>query len=187
MSRILPLEPPYAADIQASFDLVMRGAPPLGLFRTVATSERAWRKFRSGSMLDKGPLTLRERELVIDRTCGLARCEYEWGVHASTFAAAARISDEELASTVHGGSQAPFWTTAETALLVAVEALHAHATLTDDQFSALAAHYRSDQILEILMLCGFYRMVAYVANGLTLPLEAGAARFPSAPGGPRTD
>jgi hypothetical protein len=28
------------------------------------------------------------------------------------------------------------------------------------------------------MLAGFYRTVAYLANGLALPLEPGAARFP---------
>jgi hypothetical protein len=33
--------------------------------------------------------------------------------------------------------------------------------------------------LEVLLLCGFYRTVAYLANGLDLPLEANAARFPS--------
>jgi hypothetical protein len=65
--------------------------------------------------------------------------------------------------------------------LATVEALHANATLDLAEFEALAAHYRSDQILEIMMLCGFYRMVAYVSNGLDLPLEPGAARFPPAP------
>jgi hypothetical protein len=34
MSRIAPLEPPYAPEIQAQFDRIMRGAPPLALFRS---------------------------------------------------------------------------------------------------------------------------------------------------------
>ena len=38
--------------------------------------------------------------------------------------------------------------------------------------------YHEAKILEVLLLCGFYRMVAYVANGLALPLEPEAARFP---------
>jgi hypothetical protein len=33
-------------------------------------------------------------------------------------------------------------------------------------------------MLELLMLAGFYRTVGYLANGLRLPLEPGAARFP---------
>jgi hypothetical protein len=32
--------------------------------------------------------------------------------------------------------------------------------------------------LEIMLLCGFYRTVSYLANGLKLPLEEKAARFP---------
>ena len=73
MSRIAPLEPPYAPEIQEQFDRIMRGAPPLMLFRVVAGHARAWEKFRAGGLLDRGPLTLREREIVIDRTCALNR------------------------------------------------------------------------------------------------------------------
>lgn len=177
MPRIAPLEPPYAADIQAGFDAIMQGAPPLILFRTLATSERAWRKFRAGSLLDRGPLGLRERELVIDRTCALAANEYEWGVHVTIFAEAAKLSAEEIAATASEGSTAPLWTDAERALLAAAEALHARAALTDAEFAALKAHFDGEQILEVLLLCGFYRMVSYVAGGLDLPLEAGVARF----------
>jgi alkylhydroperoxidase family enzyme len=178
MSRIAPLEPPYAADVQASFDAIMPpDAPPLVLFRTLARSERAWRKVRAGSLLDRGPLSLRERELVIDRTCALAGCEYEWGVHVAIFAARARLTPQEVAATAGDGSAAPLWSEAERALLKAVEALHRHARLSDAEFAALRAHYDEDQVLEVLLLCGFYRTVAYVVGGLDLPLEPGAARF----------
>jgi alkylhydroperoxidase family enzyme len=163
--------------VQASFDAIMKGAPPLALFRTVAASPRAWAKFRGGSLLDRGPLSLRERELVIDRTCALAGCEYEWGVHIAAFAQPAGLTAEEVAATAGAGSQSPIWTGAERALLAATEALHARATLSEAEFAALRAHYDEAQVLEVLMLCGFYRMVSYVANGLDLPLEDGAARF----------
>jgi len=79
MSRLAPLSPPYAPDIQQQFDRVMRGAPPLMLFRVMAAQPRAWAKFGGGGMLDRGPLSMREREIVIDRTCALNKCEYEWG------------------------------------------------------------------------------------------------------------
>lgn len=179
MPRIAPLEPPYPADIQANFDAIMQGAPPLVLFRTLAASERAWRKFRAGSLLDRGPLALRERELLIDRTCALAGNEYEWGVHVSAFAAAARLTPEEVAATAGEGSAAACWNPAERVLLTAAEALHARAALSDAEFAALRAHYDEAQVLEAILLCGFYRMVSYVVGGLDLPLEPGAARFPA--------
>src|ERR1700751_2886821 len=122
MPRIAPLEPPYPPDIAAQFDRIMRGAPPLMLFRVMAGHKRAWEKFRGGSLLDRGPLTLREREIVIDRTCALNACEYEWGVHVTAFAKAADLTDEEVRATVHGGADAPCWSDDEQAMLVAVEA-----------------------------------------------------------------
>ena len=101
MSRIAPLQPPYAPEIKQQFDRIMRGAPPLMLFRVMASQPRAWEKFRVGSLLDRGPLTLREREIVIDRTCALNRCEYEWGVHVAIFADAARLTKDDIRATVH--------------------------------------------------------------------------------------
>jgi alkylhydroperoxidase family enzyme len=178
MSRIAPLEPPYAPEIQQQFDRIMRGAPPLMLFRVIAGQPRAWEKFRAGGLLDRGPLSLREREIVIDRTCALTKCEYEWGVHVAAFAEAAHLSEEQIRATVLGEASAPCWSAAEQALLAAVDALHLSATLSDAGFKALSAHYDTAQIFEVILLCGFYRTVAYFANGLDLPLEAKAARFP---------
>jgi alkylhydroperoxidase family enzyme len=178
MSRLAPLSPPYAHDIAEQFDRIMRGAPPLVLFRVMASQPRAWEKFRGGSLLDRGPLSLREREIVIDRTCALNACEYEWGVHVTTFAQAAHLTDEEVRATVHGGADAPCWSEAEKAMLAVVEALHHRATLSEAEFAALGAHYDDAKILEIIQLCGFYRTVSYLANSLALPLEATAARFP---------
>jgi alkylhydroperoxidase family enzyme len=179
MSRIAALAPPYAPEIQQQFDRIMRGAAPLMLFRVMAGHARAWEKFRAGSLLDRGPLALREREIVIDRTCALNRCEYEWGVHVATFAEAARLTADEVRATVLGGPEAPCWSDAEQALIAAVDALHLRATLSDAEFAALSAHYGAEKILEIILLCGFYRTVSYLANGLALPLEANAARFPA--------
>jgi alkylhydroperoxidase family enzyme len=176
--RIAPLEPPYAAGVQADFDAIMRGAPPLILFRVMAKNARTWQKFRAGGLLDQGALTLRQREIVIDRTCALNKCEYEWGVHVAIFAKAAELSDEQVGATVDGSDNAPCWSAAEQALLRVVDALHHRATLSDDEFAALAAHYDEAQIFEIILLCGFYRTVSYLANGLRLPLEQTAARFP---------
>ena len=180
MSRIAPLHQPYAPDIQAQFDRIMRGAPPLLLFRVMAGSARAWEKFRAGSLLDRGPLSLREREIVIDRTCARTGCEYEWGVHVATFAEAAHLTEQQVRATVRGTATDACWSAAEQALIAAVDALHDRATLSDAEFAALSAHYDDTKIFEIILLCGFYRTVSYLANGLALPPEEKAARFPMA-------
>jgi alkylhydroperoxidase family enzyme len=179
LSRIAPLEPPYAQEIQAQFDRIMRGAPPLMLFRVMAGHSRAWEKFRGGSLLDRGPLSLREREIAIDRTTARNACEYEWGVHVALFAGAAELSEQQIRATALGEASDSCWSPAEQAMIAAVDALHERATLSEPEFKALSAHYDDDQILEIILLCGFYRTVAYLTNAMALPLENNAARFPT--------
>src|ERR1035437_2791949 len=150
MPRIALLEPPYAPDIQQQFDRIMRGAPPLTLFRVIAGNARACQKFRAGSLLDPGPLSLREREIVIDRTCARTGCEYEWGVHVAIFANAADLTDEQVRATVHGDADASCWSVAEQALIAAVDALHHRATLSEAEFKALSSHYDDARIFEVI-------------------------------------
>jgi hypothetical protein len=55
MARIAPLNPPYATDIQAAFDVIMPGGvDPLVLFRTLAVNTRVYGRFHAGGLLDRG-------------------------------------------------------------------------------------------------------------------------------------
>lgn len=100
-------------------------------------------------------------------------------MHVAIFAGPAKLNEEEVRATVLGDAMSPCWSPSEQALVAAVDALHRRATLDDEEFAALSAHYDEAQILEIMLLCGFYRTVSYLANGLRLPLEEKAARFPT--------
>ena len=100
------------------------------------------------------------------------------GVHVAVFAGPAKLTGDEVRATVQGDATSACWSPAEQALVAAVDALHRRATLSDEEFAALSADYDEAQILEMMLLCGFYRTVSYLANGLRLPLEAKAARFP---------
>jgi hypothetical protein len=64
------------------------------------------------------------------------------------------------------------------------DSLHDGCTIDDDLWSALTARFDDGAMLELLMLCGFYRTVSYLANALRLPLEEGAARFPAGTSSP---
>jgi alkylhydroperoxidase family enzyme len=181
MSRIEPLSAPYAPEVQASFDAIMPpGVAPLTLFRTLAASERAWRKFRAASLLDRGPLDLRRREIVIDRTCARSGCVYEWGVHIALLAQKAGLTAREVSALATEDADANCWTPAEAALIATADALHERASLDEGEWTRLRAHFDEAQALEALLLCGFYRTVAYVANGLDLTPEPFAAPLPAA-------
>jgi hypothetical protein len=177
--RIAPLEPPYAPDIAEQFDRIMRGAPPLLL-----VSRHGRQRPCLGEIPRRQPA--RPRAVVVTRArdrhrphLRANRLRYEWGVHVATFAAAAHLTEAQVRATVRGAATEACWSEAEQALISAVDALHDRATLSEAEFAGLSAHYDEAQIFEIILLCGFYRTVSYLANGLALPLEAKAARFPT--------
>lgn len=176
-----PLDPPYTPQTQAQFDAFTGGAaPPIALFRILAAHERAWAKFRGGALLDVGPLSLREREIVIDRTCALGGCEYEWGVHVRGFAAQAGLDEVQVRALTHETPGAACWTESERALIVAVDMLHARGYLDPEEVSDLVGFYTPDQVLEIIQLCGFYRTLGALVSAFDLAPEPWAARFPAA-------
>src|SRR3954466_13633367 len=179
-ARIAPAEPPFTDEIQAWLDRTMPpGVPPLTLFTTLARDPRLFRKFFSGGLLDRGHLSLRQREIVIDRTTALCGSEYELGVHVAVFAAKAGLDDAQLASLAGGGPDDPCWTDDERVVIRLCDALHARCTIDDALWHQLERGFSHDAVLELLMLAGYYRTVSYLTNALRLPLEPDAARFPS--------
>ena len=180
-TRVEPVAAPYAPELQKVFDAIMPpGVPPLTLFTTLARVPRIWDRFRAGSLLDRGPVSLRHREIVIDRTCARCGCGYEWGVHVEFFAGRAQLTPEQVRATAHGGANDPAWTYEERLLIRMVDELHDTATLSDETWSRLAAAFTVEQILELIALVGFYHTVAFFANGLKLAPEQHGAPFPPA-------
>ena len=157
------------------------GVAPLTLFTTLARVPRIWERFRAGSLLDRGPVSLRHREIVIDRTCARCGCAYEWGVHVAFFGARVALTPEQVHATVHGEASDPVWSDEERLLIRLVDELHDTANLSDELWRALAAAFSVEQILELIALVGFYHTVSFFANGLRLALEPFGAPFP-APG-----
>lgn len=179
MSRIAPLEEPWPDWFAAAMARVMPpGVPPLALFRAIGTSQRAWDKFAGGSLLDKGPLPLREREIVIHRTTARCGCDYEWGIHAALFAARAELSEAQLAATAAAEVDDELWTESEATLLRTVDALIDRTQLDEAEFANLSGHFRPDQILEIVQLTAFYTGVSMICGALALQPERGTPALP---------
>lgn len=180
--RVEPLAPPYPPELQALFDRVMPpGVPPLTLFATLARVPRVYERFRAGSLIDRGPISLRQREVVIDRTCARCGCSYEWGVHVKFFAERVGLTAAQLRSTVHGGADDPVWNDAGERLLIRlVDELHDTATISDGLWTELKAAFSVEQIFEAIALVGFYHTVSFFANGLKLRNEKFGASFPPA-------
>jgi alkylhydroperoxidase family enzyme len=163
------------------FDRIMPpGVPPLQLFTTRARVPRIYERFRAGSLLDRGPLSLRHREIVIDRTCARCGCPYEWGVHVAFFAERVALTTEQIRATVHGTPADPAWSDEEKLLIRAVDELHDSSRISDELWAALADTFSVEQIFELIALVGFYHTVSFFANGLRLAPEPFGVPFPPA-------
>lgn len=176
--RIAPLDPPYPADMQAAFDRVMAGKPPLTLFRVVARNPRVLSRLFAGGLLDKGSVSMRQRELMILRTTALCGAEYEWGVHVAAYGPKCAWTPDEIRATVHGDGASACWKADEALIVKLADALHASHDVDDALWRELKQVFADEQLVELVQLAGFYTSVSFTLRAFRIPLEAGAPRFP---------
>lgn len=177
---LAPVDPPWLQDVAAALESYpKRDGYVLKLFRVFANSLRFLRGKGVVNLLDRdSPLSLRERELVILRTCAQRNCEYEWGVHAAAFGAAAGLSAEQIRATRLSPPDDPCWRDAEAVLLRVVDGLCAAGCPDPATLDAFRQLWDLEQQLEILALCGNYHTVSFVANASALEPEEFASAFP---------
>ena len=180
--RIAPLEPPFAPEVDDQLRSMMPpGAPPIALFRTfaknlpMAAAMQPWGRHELGREFS---LSLRDREIVIDRTCARCGCEYEWGVHIAFFADRAALDTAQITSLTHGEAGDPCWSSPRDRLLIRVaDALHDHGDVDDLLWAELRAEFDEAQLLDLTMLGGWYHAISFTARAARVPLEPGAPRF----------
>jgi 4-carboxymuconolactone decarboxylase len=115
---------------------------------------------------------------MILRTCARAGAEYEWGVHATAFGVGVGLNGEEIAATASGERSN------ELVIRLADE-LYETNDVSDELWSLLAERYAHDQLLELIVTAGWYRLLSYVINAARIPLEPWAARFPATAADPQ--
>jgi alkylhydroperoxidase family enzyme len=183
VSRIPPLEPPYDPDVGARLEVMMpAGVPPIALFRTfarnlpMATAMGGWGGYELSRSLS---LSLREREVLIDRTCARCGCEYEWGVHIAFFAERAGFTAAQVTSLTHGGPDDGCWDERDRVLVELADQLHDTATIDDEAFGRARALLSDAELLDAFLLCGWYHAISFAANAAGVENEDGAPTFDS--------
>ena len=116
---------------------------------------------------------------MIDRTTARCGSEYEWGVHEAFFAEKAELTPAQVHATVDGKGDDPVWSAREQAIVRLADELHEANAVSDALWAALKAEFNDEQILELIVLAGFYHTVSFLTNALRLPLESYGARFPA--------
>jgi len=106
----------------------------------------------------------REREILTLRTGWLCDAPFEWGAHVHLGLEAGLTRDE--IERIKIGPNAGGWNELDKALLSAVDELHGGATICDETWDMLAAHYDDLQLIELPMIVGQYHMTAFFQNAL---------------------
>ncbi len=111
-------------------------------------------------------LSIRDRELAILRIGWLSQAPFEWGSHV-VIAKRNGVTAEEVERVIEG-SGAAGWNDHERALIRAMEELHFDSMITDETWTVLAATYTDRQMMEVAIMAGQYKTVAYLQNSLRL-------------------
>ena len=178
--RIAPLEDPPEEVRELLGQGLQRDGRPLNIFATLAHHPRLLRRFNQlgGLLLTRGLLPARERELVILRVGWRCRSEYEFGQH-TVLGRAAGLTDDEIgriASDARDGFEDD-----DRLLLALADELCESNTVSDATWDGLARRFGDPELLELLVLAGFYRLVSGFLNGARVQLEPQTPGWPGQP------
>jgi 4-carboxymuconolactone decarboxylase len=189
--RIPPLPPdqrdPRTEEVLA--DLRGGATGDMNLFATLAHHPRLLKRWTAfgGTLLRRGELPGRDRELLILRTAANTGAAYEWGHHVP-IARRAGVSDEEMArlaapsgrgsGEVGAALDESAWSAEDAALLRAADELHTGNRISDGTWAQLASRYDEAQLIEVCMVVGQYHLVAFTLNSLGIQPEPGLEPLP---------
>ncbi len=150
--------------------LITPGSPPLNLFATLAHYPRLMKRVNAlgGLFMAHGTLPTREREIVILRAAWRVGSEYEWAQHR-VIGRREGLTDEEIERVRVEALDG--WSADDRALLLATDELCARDDLEDATWSALTARWSVEQMLELVVMIGFYRMLGGFLRTLRVQVD----------------
>ena len=147
----------------------------INLYRAMAHSPVALRRlYELLSCLWGGALSDRLREIAILSVVSASNAPYPLGWHLLD-AKEAGLTPSEIQA-VCSGDAAQVLPAGEAAVALFAGSLALHANVDTGTFQAVADHMDEQQIVELTMIVGVYRLVACFANGLAVDLDDQPAR-----------
>jgi alkylhydroperoxidase family enzyme len=151
---------------------------PLNIFLTLAKNEPLFTAFGKlgGHLLGRhASIPRRERELVILRVGWRSGSDYEFGQH-TVIGRQVGVTDEEIRRLTVEGLDG--WEEADADLLTMADELCAENEVSDPTWDRLARRWSEEQLLELLVLAGFYRLVSGFLRSVRVQREPGTPGFP---------
>lgn len=178
------LQPKTELSEEESEVLAKVGAGPgraaLNIFTTMVRNRRVANRavLLGGAFLGKGTISGREREIVILRVGHNASAQYEFGQHI-VIGRREGLTDEEIAA-LATDDPGDAWSDTERALIALADELCDDDCVGDATWATLAASFDDSQMVELLMLAGYYRMISGFLNSAGVQLDDGVPGWPEA-------
>ncbi len=157
--------------------------PVLNIFRTLAHAPEALTAFLAwGSYIlsKRNDLPQREREIVILRIGFLCRSGYEWTQHVEIGLRCGLTADE--VARIKVGPDAPGWSPADRALLLATDDLHNDYFVSGPSWAELTAHFGQKACMDVVFTAGQYTQVSMMLNSFGVQLDEGQTLDPDLKG-----
>jgi alkylhydroperoxidase family enzyme len=170
MARIPYVDPESASpEIREAFDRI---GVELNIFKLVAHADTAFVPFLrfAGTLLTRLRLDPVLRELAILEVARVSGAEYEWIQHAA-IATAVGTSDEQVAAVQSGDLDADCLSDAQRAVLRFTRETLEQVGVSEETFERVSAHLSAQEIVELLLVVGAYRMLAGVMEACEIDLD----------------
>ena len=151
---------------------------PLNIFGALARHPKLLKRFNlfGGFLLNKGLLPPREREVVILRIGWNAQAKYEFGQH-TIIGRQVGLTDIEI-SALTETPDAHDWSDDDAALIALADELTADDCVSDTTWARLTRRWSEAELVELLVVAGFYRLVSGFLNSAGVQLDDGVPGFP---------
>jgi alkylhydroperoxidase family enzyme len=177
--RIAPL-----VDLTEELQTIMGGGinspagTPLNIFGTIAHHPKLLKRFMNyaGLFLNKGLLPAREREIVILRVGWNCQSVYEFGQH-TIIGQRVGLSLSEI-DALTKESNAHKWSNRDSALIAMSDELCADNCVSEATWKLLVTDWKEDELIELVMVAGTYRLVSGFLNTMGVELDADTPGWP---------
>ena len=177
-ARIEPVAEPDAELQEILASALSHDGTPLNIFGVLGRHPKLLKRFNllGGFLLNKGLLPAREREIVILRIGWNARAQYEFGQH-TVIGRRCGLTDGEILALTRPVDEHD-WSRDDRALIALADDLADDDCVTDGTWALLTERWDDAELVELLVLAGFYRMVSGFLNSAGVQLDDGVPGFP---------
>lgn len=177
--RIAPL-----VDLTPELQEIMGGGinspagTPLNIFGTIAHHPRLLKRFMNfaGLFLNKGLLPAREREIAILRVGWNCQSVYEFGQH-TVIGQRVGLSLIEIEALTKMTSEYQ-WSDRDKTLIAMSDDLCNDNCVSESTWKKLAADWKEEELIELVMVAGTYRLVSGFLNTMGVELDLDTPGWP---------